>query len=132
MARAGNLHATSVFETVGHALAVGLTSLINTLNLPLYLLGGGVCDAWDLFAPVMFRELRERSYIYRLTQPDILDTPKFEIGKTHILGAQLGPAAGLLGACLLPYEAKSYKAEFAKDLLVDRQVISSVARLQVL
>jgi glucokinase len=33
------------------------------LNLPLYLLGGGVCEAWDLFSPAMFRELEHRSYV---------------------------------------------------------------------
>ena len=118
MARSGDLHAISVFEVVGHALAIGLTSLINTLNLPLYLLGGGVCDAWDLFAPAMFRHLRERSYIYRLTEPDILESPRLEAGKTFVLGAQLGPTAGLLGACLLPYQSNALEAGFAEDLLV--------------
>lgn len=105
MARSGDSRAASVFETVGHALAIALTSLINTLNLPMYLLGGGVCEAWDLLAPAMFRVLRERSYIYRLTQPDVLEPLSLERNKTYILGAQLGPAAGLLGACLLPYQA---------------------------
>jgi glucokinase len=41
LARAADPHALSVFRTLGHALAVALTGLINTLNLPLYLLGGG-------------------------------------------------------------------------------------------
>jgi glucokinase len=106
----GDLRAASVFESVGHALAVALTSLINTLNLPLYLLGGGVCDAWDLFAPTMFRALRERSYIYRLTEPDVLEPSSLDVNKTYILGAQLGPIAGLLGACLLPYQTKAQEA----------------------
>jgi len=104
LAQAGDPKAAAVFEEVGRALAVGLTGLINTLNLPLYLLGGGVCEAWDLFAPTMLRELRERSYVYRLTEPATLKPIELERHKTYILGAQLGPAAGLLGACLLPYQ----------------------------
>jgi glucokinase len=118
LARSGDLRAASVFDRVGHALAIALTSLINTLNLPLYLLGGGVCDAWDLLAPAMFRVLRERSYIYRLTQPDVLEPPSLAKNKTYILGAQLGPTAGLLGACLLPYERKAHASGLVEDLLV--------------
>lgn len=106
LARSGDATAAKVFQRVGHALAIALTALINTLNLPLYLLGGGVCEAWDLFAPTMFRELHRRSYVYRLTQPDVLEPLQFEPQKTYILGAQLGTSAGLLGACLLPLQKK--------------------------
>lgn len=101
LAHSGHIKSSLVFERVGHALAVGLTGLINTLNLPLYLLGGGVCEAWDLFAPAMFRELQRRSYIYRLTQPTVLNPLQLERHKTYIMPAKLGPTAGLLGACLL-------------------------------
>lgn len=118
LARAGDLRAASVFDTVGHSLAIALTSLVNTLNLPLYLLGGGVCDAWDLFAPTMFQVLCKRSYIYRLTQPDNLEPSSLERNKTYVLGAQLGPSAGLLGACLLPYQAKAGQLGMEEDLLV--------------
>jgi glucokinase len=118
LARSGDARAASVFESVGHALAIALTSLINTLNLPLYLLGGGVCDAWDLLAPAMFRVLRQRSYVYRLTEPEVLEPSRLQKNKTYILGAQLGSAAGLLGACLLPYQPKEFLSEVAEDVLV--------------
>jgi len=121
LARSGDSQAASVFESVGHALAIALTSLINTLNLPLYLVGGGVCDAWDLLAPTMFRVLRERSYIYRLTEPGVLEPAGLEANKTYILGARLGPAAGLLGACLLPYQAKAQEAGRTEDTSCDRR-----------
>src|SRR5258708_35675001 len=117
LARSGDARAASVFESVGHALAIALTGLINTLNLPLYLLGGGVCDAWDLLSPTMFRVLRERSYVYRLTEPDVLEPLSFETNKTYVLGAQLGSSAGLLGACLLPYQREIKAAELAEDVL---------------
>jgi glucokinase len=101
LARSGNEQARGVFEDVGHALAIALTALINTLNLPLYLLGGGVCEAWDLLSPPMFRELEHRSYVYRLTKPSVLEPECLEARMTYILKAELGPAAGLLGACVL-------------------------------
>ena len=101
LARSGNQQARTVFEDVGHALAIALTGLINTLNLPLYLLGGGVCDAWDLLSPPMFRELERRSYVYRLTKPSVLGPARLEDRMTYVLKAELGPAAGLLGACVL-------------------------------
>jgi glucokinase len=107
LARSGDAAAAQVFQRVGHALAIALTGLINTLNLPLYLLGGGVCEAWDLFASTMFRELQNRSYVYRLTQPDVHDPIRFEPQKTYILRAQLGTSAGLLGSCLLPLQKKA-------------------------
>jgi glucokinase len=116
-ARSGNEQARSIFDTVGEVLAIALTGLVNTLNLPLYLLGGGVCEAWDLFAPEMFRELERRSYVYRLTRPPVLDPDHLEAGKTYILKAQLGPAAGLLGACALGLGRPLYNDRTAEELL---------------
>lgn len=111
LAHDGDAKAKQVFEQVGEALAIGLTGLINTLNLPLHLLGGGVCEAWDLFAPTMFRVLRERSYVYRLTEPVAEQAKTLKRHKTYILRAQLGPSAGLLGACLLPYQMTTANIE---------------------
>ena len=91
LATAGDPEATAILHKVGRSLGIGLASLVNTLNLPLYVLGGGLANAWDLFAPGLFDELRKRSYIYRLTSD-----------KTHITTAELGVDAGVLGACLLP------------------------------
>jgi glucokinase len=103
---------------LGHALAISLTGLVNTLNMPLYVLGGGVCDAWDLFAPTMFREMHVRSYVYRLTEPPVLEPERLEAGKTYVLKAQLGPAAGLLGACLLGFKEPSGISPSGEELLV--------------
>ena len=115
LARSGDSGACSVFHTVGRALGIALTGLINTLNLPLYLIGGGVCDAWDLFAPTMFRELHRRCYVYRLTAPQILQPEVIELNKTYILRAHLGPTAGLLGACLLGLDQPSAKAPLEEN-----------------
>ena len=114
LARNGNQRAQEVFDTVGYSLAIALTALINTLNLPLYLLGGGVSEAWDLFAPAMFQHLHSRSYVYRLTEPVDLAPERLEAKKTYILRAELGPTAGLLGACLFGFEGTS-RIESAKE-----------------
>ena len=117
LGRSGDPLALKVFERVGHTLAIGLTDLVNTLNLPLYLLGGGVCEAWELFAPTMLTELRRRSYVFRLTEPGILEPRRLERHKTYVLRAQLGSSAGLLGACLLPLQVKSPTRQPPEDLL---------------
>ncbi len=100
MAQAGDPVARGIYAQAGYALGLGLANLVNTLNLPLYTIGGGVSAAWDLFAPRMFATLEEFSYVYRMSQPR--DTSRHETGKTHICRARLGSDAGLLGAAMLP------------------------------
>jgi len=93
LAIAGNPKARAVFETAGSALGVALAALVNIFNYPLYLLSGGVLAAWDVFAPVMFEELKRRSYVFRNTV-------------TRIEPAALGNEAGLYGAAYLPFKAR--------------------------
>ncbi len=94
LAQAGDADAKAIYEIVGQSLGIGLASLVNMLNLPLYVLGGGVAASWDLFSPGLFDELRHRSYVYRLTMPEVSR-------------AELGADAGLLGACLLPFSKET-------------------------
>jgi glucokinase len=101
LAREGDEAARQVFADAGKYLGMGLAMLVNVLNLPLYVIGGGVVSAWDLFAPRMFEELRRLSYIYALTEPPA--DPAFMAGKTYVVPAVSGPDAGLLGAAMLPY-----------------------------
>jgi len=100
-ALAGDAESRRVYDGVGEALGIGLASLVSTLNLPLYVIGGGVVAAWELFAPTMFAELDRGSYIYRLTKP--FDAAVPEHGKTNVFSAELGPDSGLLGAAMLPF-----------------------------
>jgi glucokinase len=90
LAIAGNEKARSIFVSMGEALGITLAMLVNTFNFPLYLLGGGVIAAWDLFAPAMIEETRRRSYTFRTTE-------------TRIEKAALGNEAGLYGAAFLPW-----------------------------
>jgi glucokinase len=76
--------------SAGEALGIALAALINVLNFPLYLIGGGMSAGWDHFAPAMLAEVERRSLTYRLTQ-----------ATTRIELAALGGEAGLYGAASL-------------------------------
>jgi glucokinase len=92
LAQGGNERALAIYHTVGVSLGTLLASLVNIFNFPLYLLGGGMTGAWDLFQPPMLAELERRSFIYRKNPP-------------RIERATLGGDAGLFGAAYLPFEA---------------------------
>jgi glucokinase len=99
-ARMGESVATSIFARAGEALGLALTTLMNTLDLELYVIGGGVAQAWPVFAPVMFKVLEQRSIVYRLSRPDQLE--RRERDRPFITRAALGSDSGLIGAALLP------------------------------
>ena len=102
LASEGNAIAHQIYDEAGYALGLGLANLINTLNLPLYTIGGGVSAAWELFAPRMFATIEEFSYVYRMSQPAQWEA--FQRGRTHVCRARLGSDAGLSGAALLPFQ----------------------------
>ncbi len=85
----GNERAKAIFESVGVSLGTLIAGLINIFNSPLYLLGGGMTGAWDLFEPAMIAEVSRRCYTYR-------EFP------ARIERATLGGDAGLYGAAYLP------------------------------
>ncbi len=93
LAAGGNERARVCFVQMGEALGMALASLVNIFNFPLYLLGGGVLGAWDLFAPPMFEVIKRRSLTFRRTE-------------TRIEKATLGGDAGLYGAAYLPFQAR--------------------------
>jgi glucokinase len=93
LAMNGNEKAGRIFLVMGQALGIALATLVNTFNFPLYLLSGGALAAWDLFAPPMLNEVRQRSFSFRTTA-------------TRIEKATLGNEAGLFGAACLPWVEK--------------------------
>jgi glucokinase len=101
LARDGDAASVKIFEDVGTALGLGVAEVVGSLNLPLYVIGGGMAQAWELFAPAMFRALMASSQVYRMTQPQ--NSGHFEPRMTNVFPAHLGPEAGLLGAALLPF-----------------------------
>ena len=94
----GDESARRIFANVGRALGIGIGAMVNALNLPMYVIGGGVASAWDAFAPAMFEEMKFRSSIYALTSPDRKEFSQ----STLITRALLGSDAGLYGAARLP------------------------------
>jgi len=108
----GHPTAQKIYQRVGRALAIGVGSMINALNLPMYVIGGGVSSAWEAFAPTMFQELKVRSFIYSVTAPD-----RVEKGQKHtvVTVALMGSDAGLYGAARLPMLAPAAQTEAVRS-----------------
>jgi glucokinase len=109
MALQGDEHARKIFRRVGTSLGIVLADLINIFNLPMYVIGGGVASAWDVFAPAMLETAARYSYVYRATAPSPQESRNHakdrasEPGKRSIVTqALLGSDAGLIGAARLP------------------------------
>jgi glucokinase len=112
LALQGDEPSQEIFRRVGEALGIVLADIINGLNLPMYVIGGGVSSAWEAFAPRMFEVLPRRSMVYAATAP--ARRPETSVGaarevqplaagrKTVITRALLGSDAGLYGAARLP------------------------------
>jgi glucokinase len=120
MAKHGDLDSIQIFEALGSALGRGLSSLVNSLNLPLYVIGGGVASAWEQFAPKMFDVLARGSSIYRLTDPKRKSGERMAKAETHVVPARLGSNSGILGACLLPFTV-SVPADAVPDAVASRK-----------
>jgi len=114
LAMQGDEEAGRIFSHVGRCLGIALASLVNVLNLPVYVIGGGVSSAWQAFAPSLFAELRQRSVIYAATTPSDpsadqrTSAPVKAVAaqKTVVTRALLGSDAGLYGAARLPMIAR--------------------------
>jgi glucokinase len=106
----GDEGAKKVFERVGRALGIVIASAVNALNLPMYVLAGGVTSAWDAFSPAMFEQVRLRSVVFAATAPEGSAGPgqgasaQVVAGgptRTVITRTTLGSDAGLYGAARL-------------------------------
>jgi glucokinase len=95
-AQQGDPAAVAIFESVGSALGIALANLINALNLPLYVIGGGVAGAWEAFSPAVMRELTRRSIVFRSGEP-----LQAQRRGTLITRSLLDDSAGLFGAARL-------------------------------
>lgn len=93
----GDTAAQEVFDVVGRALGIVLANLVNALNLPLYVIGGGLAEAWQAFSPALFRELHHRSVVFSAGE-----NSGHGLKATRIVPAELHESAGLLGAARLP------------------------------
>jgi glucokinase len=116
LALQGDPSAQRVYDRMGRALGILLADLVNILNLRMYVIGGGVSNGWQAFAPKMFDELRKRSMVYAATAaPDEdysfgasakVDSKQLPPYRTIVTRALLGSDAGLYGAARLPLAHK--------------------------
>jgi len=87
----GDIFAHGTFKKMGYYLGIGLASLVNTLGIETFVLGGGVSEAWDFFIHAAKKELSERTY--RETASHVI-LKKAELGDDAAL---VGGAAKLGG-----------------------------------
>jgi glucokinase len=94
LAHDGDPVARDALETVGRALGVGLSSLVNLLNPEVIVIGGGVIAAGEMLLEPARREMRERAL---LPGRDAV----------RVVAAAFGEEAGMIGAALMAREVVS-------------------------
>src|SRR3954468_11674260 len=95
LATAGDPVARGAIETIGRALGVGITNLVNIFNPQMVLIGGGVIAAGELLLAPAREVMLERAL-----------APGKDVARVE--AARHGPEAGMIGAGLL-----------ARDVLAD-------------
>lgn len=90
----GDELALAVFRRFGSYLGAGLANLINLIDPEIIVIGGGVVNGWELFAPDMQQQVKERAFRALAQQ-------------VKIVRAECGDNAGLLGAARLGFADKS-------------------------
>ena len=88
LAKKGEREAKDIWDEIGTSLGIGITSLINLLNVDSVVIGGGVSNAWELFQENMISEMNKRA----LRGP---------LEKVSVYPAILGDDAGILGSAYL-------------------------------
>ncbi len=96
----GDRAAQEIFRVVGRSLGILIAGMVNALNVPMFVIGGGVASAWEAFSPALFEELRWRSMVYKATAPEKGAPGRGK--RTIVTRALLGSDAGLYGAARLP------------------------------
>ena len=87
-ARRGDAEARMIWAEVGCSLGLGLANVVNLLNPERVIIGGGVANAWPLFAPALMRTIRREA----------MEVPAQAV---RVVRAQLGDRAGIVGAAVL-------------------------------
>lgn len=86
----GDELALEVFQRMGFYLGICLSTLINTFNPEVIVLGGGVVAGWDLFIPSVWKEILKRAY-------------QVSAARVKVVPALLGDDAGIVGAARLGF-----------------------------
>ncbi|MGI9554167.1 MAG: ROK family protein, partial [Thermodesulfobacteriota bacterium] len=91
LALEGDDEAIKIWLDFGRYLGMGITSLINLLNVDSIVIGGGLSNAWDLFIDSTGSEIKKRA----------LEGPKTNL---NIFKAELGDDAGIFGSAYLAFK----------------------------
>jgi glucokinase len=112
LATEGDKACRAIYQKAGEALGISIASMINVLNLPIFVIGGGVAGAWEAFSPFIFDQVRKRSFVYNATAPPAPE--RIAPRCTHITHALLGADSGLYGAARLPMLPEEQEAHSPK------------------
>lgn len=85
LARSGNLICREILHDCAYYLGIAISNVLDILNLPLVLIGGGLSAAGDLLIP----------WIHEITDHHVIPSLK---GSFRTLKSELGNDAGILGS----------------------------------
>jgi len=92
LAMEGDDESIRIWDEFGRFLGIGITSLVNLLNVECITVGGGLSNAWDLFIDKAEKEIELRA----------LEGPK---KKLKISRGELGDDAGIIGSAYLAFKS---------------------------
>jgi glucokinase len=92
LAREGEVRAVAILDGIGRHLGAGIGSLVNIFNPELVVIGGGFAAAGDFILDPA-REIVRREGLAKAGE------------RVRIVRAELGTAAGLIGAALVAFDA---------------------------
>ena len=87
-AKQGDKVAQKIFERMGEYIGIGMASVVNLLNPEKIVIGGGVADAGEILFKPLVETLKKRAM-------------PIQAKSVSVVPAQLGNAAGVIGASLL-------------------------------
>ena len=87
----GDEDSLKIWNEFGRYLGIGITNLINLLNVDSIVIGGGLSNSWDLFIGSALKEIEKRS----------LDGPRRHM---KVYRAELGDDAGIIGSAYLAFK----------------------------
>ncbi|MGI9534023.1 MAG: ROK family protein [Thermodesulfobacteriota bacterium] len=99
LALEGDDEAIKIWMDFGRYLGMGITNLINLLNVDSIAIGGGLSNAWDLFIDSTNSEIKQRA----------LEGPKSNL---KIYRAELGDDAGIIGSAYLAFNKLEFINKF--------------------
>jgi glucokinase len=95
LAQAGDADALAFWQEYGRDLGIGLVSLVYVLTPEAIVIGGGVSASFEFFLPAAKAEIERR----------VMPTSRTSL---HILPAELGNSAGIVGAAKLAWQKVAF------------------------